>query len=97
MNHTHQETQAWHDACVAKFASPDGTVETIGGKDWARMHPMRCPCGRVFYGWAPLDNPPAPYQLDPGPGQRQTCGHPFCHKAEEDFARNAVHLTRGPQ
>ena len=98
MNTTPAETQAWRDACVARFAHPDPEVRTIAGRDWARVRPMRCPsCGRGFYGWQDLASFHEPWAVDSAPGQRQTCGHPLCHKAEEDFARNAVHLTRGPQ
>ena len=92
MNRTPAETQARHDECVAKFAQPDPEVRTIAGRDWARVRPMKCPtCTHIFYGWTPLDSPAPPYQVDDAPGQRQTCGHPLCHKAEEDHAFHARH------
>lgn len=82
------DTQAFNDARVARYATPDGTIEVIGGRDWARVHPIRCPCGRIFYGYAPLDKLPQPNQMDPEPpngyGERRTCGHPICAKTEEE-------------
>lgn len=81
--------QAHFDRLVAVFADPDGTVEVIQGRDWARIHPKVCPvCGRVFYGWKPLDVDWEPFVVDPvpppGSPSRQTCGHPLCWKAEDE-------------
>lgn len=96
MNQTSAETQAWHDECVARFATPDGTIEIHNGRDWARMRPMICPvCRNTFYGWTPLENPLPARVVDPGkPGTRQTCGHPFCYKAENEYGL-FPHVVRG--
>lgn len=99
MNATPTETQAWHDACVARFAIPDPEVRTIAGRDWARIRPMRCAnegCGRIFYAWTDIDTLHQPNQVDPAPGARQTCGHPFCHRVEEERAFKAGYDRHRP-
>lgn len=97
---TPHEIQEWNDAQVARFAQPDGTIEIIRGREWARVRPMRCPwCHMTFYAWAPLDAPGAPHVEDIPPGHgmgaRQTCGHPLCwkHEDEHQFRRRRTLTT----
>lgn len=97
MNAHQREIQAAADAAVAAFAQPDGTVEVINRKDWARCHPIICPwCKQVFYGWKPLDADWPGFLEDPEPKkgdrvmQRRTCGHPLCHKSEQNHQFNRM-------
>lgn len=85
----------WRAKQKARFAKTDGTVEVHNGKEWARIHPKKCPhCGSVFYAWKPLEGEwEAPHRYDPEPRiggpNRETCGDPECWRIEDEhqFAR----------
>lgn len=95
MIQTQAERQEWHDKLVARFAQPDEEVRVIAGRDWARVRPMYCAnCGDLFYGWTPLDVPLPSYVKESGPDARQTCGHPFCFKADNERAYREVTQPR---
>ena len=88
------ELQRHFDRMKSLAAYPDGTLidRGPGRAPWARVVPIRCPiCRDVFYTFGPLDHSDNPVieQNDPQPprgcGMRQTCGHPQCHKAEQNF------------
>lgn len=84
--------QAFNDARVAAKAKPDPTVRVEMGREWSFTLAKRCPqCGATFYAMQPLDAPMEPGRFDPEPkpgdpcGVRDTCGHPGCEKAEDEY------------
>lgn len=91
------ELQAHYDRLKAQFATPDPTVKTIAGRDWARILAKRCPvCGDVFYAYQPLDVVMEPYRVDRDPvlrtqpAQRETCGHPRCWHTEQEYQFGSI-------
>lgn len=69
--------------------SPDGTVVTIQGREFARVLPKRCPwCQATFYAYQVLDEVHEPHRIDPEPEpgapvqQRGTCMAGECLTAE---------------
>jgi hypothetical protein len=86
----------WHEQQVARFSTPDTRVEVIMGREWSRIHPRVCPCGRTFYTWMPLDALWQLHVLAPADRtHRETCGHPFCHQAEIDRVFFLIQLDLG--
>lgn len=77
------------------FSEPDGTIEMVGNREWARIHPKRCPhCGATFWAWKPLDSTWQPHTVDPEPrlghGMRETCGSPGCWETEQTHQFNRL-------
>jgi len=85
-----QPLQDHFDAQKARFASPGTERLERDGKVFIRNLGKRCPwCRDVFFAYQVEGHERQPYQIDSDPdygnGARETCGHPMCHDAEDDY------------
>jgi len=82
--------QAIFDAAKVRFATMGEDRIESGGKVFIRNLAKICPfCRDVFWGYQVEGQEVEPYRIDPDPidgnGTRETCGHPLCHDAEDDY------------
>ena len=82
--------QAHFDAQKAKFATMGEERIERHGRIYVRNLAKICPfCRDVFWTYQVEGQEREPYRIDPDPidgnGTRETCGHPLCHDAEDDY------------
>ena len=105
---TDREHQQWRDEQKARFAQPGTEREERHGKVLIRNLGMRCPwCLGIFFGYQVEGHEREPYTIEAEPVdglmQRQTCGNPLCHQAEEDhqfqrrqtIRQDRAHILKG--
>jgi hypothetical protein len=100
MNHNHKKDEDWRYKQKESFANPHPEIQiSINEKIFTRTFGKRCPiCHDIFYTYQVEGEEKEPYRIDPdiilqGPagfstteiGARETCGHPHCWEAEEDY------------